>query len=139
MMLDLAERVATEAHDGQFRANGESYISHPKRVAESLAEMGSVFQAVGWLHDTIEDTDVTEDMLRDFGFPSAVVRAVVGLSRKRDEKYTDFIERCGMTRLTRTVKIADIQDNLRDVDTYKPGLRRRYEKALRYLTNLTEF
>lgn len=139
MIVERAQAVAYVAHQGQTRANGEMYINHPKRVADSLVEMGPVFQAVGWLHDTIEDTAVTEDMLRGLEFPSAVVRGVVGLSRKQDEKYTDFIERCGMTRLTRIVKIADIQDNLRDVDTYKPGLRRRYEKALRYLTNLTEF
>ena len=66
-----AFRVANQAHQGQLRASGEEYITHCIAVAEILAdEMCAPPQVVaaGLLHDTVEDTELTLDDLRnDFG------------------------------------------------------------------------
>ncbi len=61
-----AYKVAEHAHEGQKRASGEPYINHCLAVASILAEMRvppSVV-AAGLLHDTVEDTDITLDILR---------------------------------------------------------------------------
>lgn len=137
-MVHKAEALARLYHAGQKRINGDPYITHPERVAKSLEGMSPVFITVGWLHDIIEDTQMDEDGLRRNGFPEAVIRGVSGLTRQWGETYPDFIKRCGLTRLTRVVKIADIKDNLRDVDEHKPGLRKRYEAALEYLEGIDE-
>ncbi len=59
-----------KAHDGQVRASGEPYFSHPVAVAYSLADMklddNTIITAM--LHDTVEDTDVTlSDLEKEFG------------------------------------------------------------------------
>jgi len=137
-LVEKAQKIATDAHAGQTRINGEAYINHPRRVAEAVQHLPEVFQAVAWLHDVVEDTDITIEHLRDLGIPSAVLRGVACLTRREDEKYSEFIERCSLTRLTRVVKYVDIQDNLRDIDTYKPRLSARYQKAAAHLLSRGE-
>lgn len=65
-----AKEFATRAHAGQQRKyTGQPYITHPERVVELLGTTATVVQiAAAWLHDTVEDTEVTiEDIFREFG------------------------------------------------------------------------
>lgn len=69
---------ATEAHKSQFRKSGEPYIVHPIQVAGILAglKLDAVTVACGFLHDVVEDTDVTlDDMEAEFG---PEVRHIIG-------------------------------------------------------------
>lgn len=63
-----AANLAAEAHKDQRRKDsGEPYINHPIRVARLAHEyeLGPVAIAAALLHDTIEDTDLTHEQLRD--------------------------------------------------------------------------
>ena len=62
-----AARYADVAHEGQKRHSGEPYIIHPYAVAEILISINMDVDTViaGLLHDTIEDTDITFDMLKE--------------------------------------------------------------------------
>src|ERR671915_1493383 len=53
-----AYRFAVEAHEGQKRASGEPYVTHPLAVAQVLAELGMDPAAIqaALLHDIPEDT-----------------------------------------------------------------------------------
>ena len=65
-----AVEVAKKAHEGQFRKTGEPYIIHPLAVKKILEEWGMDEDTIiaGILHDTIEDTDLTLDDIRnEFG------------------------------------------------------------------------
>lgn len=65
-----AYQYAEEAHREQKRASGEPYISHCVAVAIILAELKvqPVVIAAGLLHDTVEDTPVTlQNIRQDFG------------------------------------------------------------------------
>src|SRR5699024_1304753 len=69
-------RVAERAHSGQTRRSGDPYITHPVSVATILAELGSPAEviAAALLHDTVEDTDYSLEMLREeFGEVIAVM------------------------------------------------------------------
>lgn len=69
---------ATEAHKTQFRKSGEPYIVHPIQVAGILAglKLDAVTVACGFLHDVVEDTEVTlDEMEAEFG---PEVRHIVG-------------------------------------------------------------
>lgn len=69
---------ATEAHKPQFRKSGEPYIVHPIQVAGILAglKLDAVTVACGFLHDVVEDTEVTlDEMEAEFG---PEVRHIVG-------------------------------------------------------------
>lgn len=63
--LASAIDFATKAHEGQKRASGEPYITHPLIVADTLIEWGMDIDSVvaGVLHDTVEDANVELDEL----------------------------------------------------------------------------
>jgi GTP diphosphokinase / guanosine-3',5'-bis(diphosphate) 3'-diphosphatase len=68
--VEQAYAVAERHHRGQRRKSGDPYITHPLAVTTILAELGMDVPTLcaGLLHDTVEDTDYTLDMLRgDFG------------------------------------------------------------------------
>lgn len=78
MYLGQVERYASNAHEGQIRKyTGESYITHPKAVAELVdsfwkesfgEEAPAEVYAASLLHDVVEDTDMTlDDIERLFG------------------------------------------------------------------------
>ena len=129
MNLEHAIKLATDAHDGQVDKNGEPYILHPLRVMLAVSTPDERIAAV--LHDVVEDTGVTcDDLYWVHGFKPEIVSAIRALTRAAGEDYLAFIQRAKGNALARSVKIADIRDNLR------PGaehLRPRYEAALRVL------
>ena len=83
--LARAFEFGRAAHDGQTRASGEPYFTHPVAVANILADMrldeDSIITAL--LHDTVEDCDVTLETLQaEFGGDvSQLVDGVTKLSR----------------------------------------------------------
>lgn len=110
--------LAVSAHRGQKDKAGEDYIEHSKRVAEKFNSY--IIKTIAILHDVLEDTWVTEEMLRNM-FPERIVDAVVYLTRKEGESYKQYIERMCEPRKThydesgywaREVKIADLTDNM---------------------------
>ncbi len=89
-IVEKAYDVAKRAHEGQLRRSGEPYITHPLAVAEILLELGSGPKtiAAALLHDTVEDTDYSLDMLRvDFGDQIALL--VDGVTKLDKLKYGD--------------------------------------------------
>lgn len=69
-LIKKAYTFAEGAHKEQKRKSGEPYMTHLAAVALNLAQMGMGPRtiAAGLLHDTIEDTPVTnEDIKREFG------------------------------------------------------------------------
>jgi len=69
-MISRAYAEAANAHAGQLRMSGESYIEHPLSVARIIAELGldDVTIAAALLHDAVEDTSVTiEEIRSSFG------------------------------------------------------------------------
>ena len=64
------------AHAGQLRRSGEPYVTHPIAVAGIVADLGLDAQTVAaaLLHDAVEDTGVTTEVIeRDFGPAVAVI------------------------------------------------------------------
>lgn len=58
-VVHLAEKIAGEAHQGQYRRGGVvSYIEHPKAVVDRVGADPEA-RVVAWLHDVLEDTEVT--------------------------------------------------------------------------------
>jgi GTP pyrophosphokinase len=81
-LIERAHQVATQAHEGQLRASGEPYISHPVEVTYYLAtlQMDAETLAAGLLHDVPEDTDMTiQDIEKRFG--REVGRLVDGVTK----------------------------------------------------------
>lgn len=79
-------------------------------VIESLDDIEC--KILGALHDVIEDCDIDEEGLIEAGIPEYLVRKLPLLSKKKGEKYFDYILRAKSDELTRKVKLADLKDNM---------------------------
>lgn len=142
-LLQLAEKIATKAHTGQLDKAGVPYIYHPQ-IVSSYCE--SIYgKIVGWLHDVIEDTDVTMEDLRAQGFDEFLLEALDCVTKPKvgyDEKaYYDRIKR---NPLAKEVKLADLKHNS-DMSRIPQGIseeeRRKWiirkEKYLEHIEFLT--
>ena len=120
--------IAKDAHKGQVDKAGVDYIQPPLFVA-SLVE-GELAKTVALLHDVVEDSDWTLEDLRRKGLPEEVVQAVGILTKKRNEKYEEYILRVKQNPLARQVKLADLQHNsdLSRLTTVTEIDRKRAEK-----------
>ncbi len=81
-LLTAAYGYAEEMHEGQKRASGEAYFTHPCAVAEILIDLGmdAPSVAAAFLHDVIEDTPATgEDVRARFG--SEILTLVDGVTK----------------------------------------------------------
>ncbi len=70
LLIKQAYDFAEKAHKEQLRKSGEPYFNHVAETAYTLAELGMspTVIAAGLLHDTIEDTNITdEDIHETFG------------------------------------------------------------------------
>ena len=145
----MAVSTALHAHDEQYDLDGKPYINHVARVAACFDE-DTWEHVVGWLHDVVEDSDVTLDELRDMRFPEHVVEAVDALTRRDNgESYAEYVKRvCAAGALAVDVKLVDVYDNLnpqrmRRLDgATQQRLVSKYTKALiellRHVSRLTD-
>lgn len=81
-LIEKAYFFAEKAHEGQKRASGEPYFTHCVAVAMILMEMKvqSMVVAAALLHDTVEDTEVTLDVIRD-EFSPEIASLVDGVTK----------------------------------------------------------
>ena len=92
-IIERAFATAEEAHREQKRKSGEPYITHPLAVTQILAELGigPITLAASLLHDTVEDTDYSLEMLtRDFG--PEVAMLVDGVTKLDKVKFGDHAQ-----------------------------------------------
>lgn len=108
----MAAALASIAHRGQIDKIGAAYIDHPARVAERFDWLGEpVHHCAAWLHDVVEDSDITEQDLLDAGILPATVDVVALLTRRNDVSDGDYYARIKANPIARAVKLADIADN----------------------------
>jgi len=136
LQIGLAQGIAFVAHRGQTDQLGAEYIDHPGRVAETFDPISQPVEvAVAWLHDVLEDTDLTAQRLREAGVAPEVIDAVLLLTRTPDVAEAEYYARIRTNAVARSVKLADIADNtapwrLRKLDhETQARLAEKYGKA----------
>jgi len=107
--------------------------SVPGKILQIIPSL--VYTTVAILHDVIEDDpDWTPSRLEKVGFDDTVIDAVVLLTRAKGEEYESYIGGVLTNDIARTVKLADINDNLWGrLEAPKPSLKKRYLKAEKVL------
>ena len=123
MYQELALQIAKKAHAGQVDKAGKDYILHPMTVASYMDT--DVEKTIAYLHDVLEDTDVTVDALRKI-FPNEIVDTLITLTHKKDESYFEYIQRVSKSKLAKKVKVADLLHNL-DITRIKEPTKQDYE------------
>lgn len=136
-LIRKAYVFAAALHAGQTRLSGEPYLSHPLAVANALADLRLDDASIiaGLMHDTVEDTHVTLDEVRE-SFGNEVAEIVDGVTKiskiKFDSKEEQQAENFRKMILAMSedirvliVKLADRLHNMRTLDFQKPEKRSR--------------
>jgi (p)ppGpp synthase/HD superfamily hydrolase len=133
--LEDALLLAALAHMGQTRkGTTEPYVLHPIRVMLRFTHERPAHRVVAVLHDVVEDTLVMlEQIARDWRGNPAVVPALDAITRREDESHRDYINRCETDDIAVSVKLADLQDNMRDPWWCPPGMLARYTRDYQQL------
>lgn len=136
-LICRAFEFAYSLHEGQYRASGEPYIMHPVAVAGLLRDLGggAAMIAAGFLHDVVEDTDVTPEELEQRFGPEVrcLVEGVTKLSKfnfsSKTERQAENFRRMflAMAQDIRVivVKLADRLHNMRTLEHLADEKRRR--------------
>lgn len=145
--VQTAAEYAEQKHQGQKRKDGKPYFTHVEAVANIVAmdwftlipreaqdnwnKCKDQVVAAAYLHDVIEDCNVTKQDLLDAGISVMTAEIVDALSKRPGENYFDFIMRIHDGGPFRTgmvaVKLADLQHNMSDLN--EGSLKDKYRLA----------
>ena len=112
-----ARELASHAHGDQRDRDASLHIDHVARVAQTVSP-DDAFQRVAWLHDVIEDCELTIEDLEPT-LTAAERDALLLLTHNTElDSYADYIQRIidapgEAGALARAIKEADMLDNLR--------------------------
>ena len=144
--------IALEAHgDARNKHDNELYILHLARVYINVCEASAlhVELAIAWLHDILEDTDMTIDELRsalltycpeEYNLIQGIVAAVDCLTKKKGESNETYYHRVKMNPHARFVKLnGDLVDNFRrnhniQDETTRLRMAKKYSLGMDILT-----
>ena len=138
-MLELAKFVSENSHKNQIDKAGIDYFTgHIQTVVNSVKTNKE--KTVAYLHDTVEDTNVTIDRIYEI-FGDEIGLAVETITKTDNIDYFDYINNIKNNKLARIVKIADLKHNMdltRLETVTEKDLKRyeKYKKALEILEKL---
>lgn len=130
-----AQAIAVVAHRGQADKSGVDYIHHSAAVAARFdPETETVECCAGWLHDVIEDTDISAARLDLAGIHPEIVETVQLLTRQEGQGDAYYAAIAANPK-ARRVKLADLDDNTdprrleRLSDETRSALLEKYDHA----------
>jgi (p)ppGpp synthase/HD superfamily hydrolase len=140
--LDKMITLAVKAHRGQVDKGGMPYILHPLAVMGMISSTDDIELlciAVG--HDLLEDTEVTEKTLGEWGFTDRVIDGIIALTKMDGEPYELYKYRVKANPDAVRVKICDLSHNM---DLSRLGRKptdaevERYERYAKFKLELLE-
>jgi GTP pyrophosphokinase len=131
-LVARALAMASGAHAGQSRKNGDPYVTHPIQVAQIVRSWGMDIDSVcaALLHDVVEDTEVTLFEVEE-QFGAVIAKLVDGLTKLDgvklvgEESHVDAKAAANLQKLllaisedprVLVVKLADRLHNIRTLD-----------------------
>lgn len=149
-LVDRARVYATEAHqriNHRRKYNNEPYHVHLSAVAKLVASVtdDEEMLAAAWLHDTVEDTQATlEDVEAEFGVQVAeIVEELTDVSKPGDgnrvqRKQIDRMHLAQASKRAKTVKLADLIDNCKDITRHDPRFAQVYLAEMNSLLDVLQ-
>ena len=112
MTMEEVIRIAVNAHDGQKDMVGNPAIAHV--LAVGLMGKNEQEQKAGFLHDVVEDTEMSIADLRERGVEEDVLDAVDLLTHREGMSYEDYVKQIVWSgnETAIQVKLNDLHQNL---------------------------
>lgn len=135
--LELAKQLAKEYHKGQVDKAGVDYFSgHVMSVVNGVNTVEE--KIVAYLHDTLEDTNLSYLDLMVLGFSDKVINGVIFITKDKKESYEDYLKHVKSHELSRAVKLSDLTNNmdlsrLKEITEVDKKRLEKYKKAYKYL------
>lgn len=137
-IVEKAKQFATEAHNSINhirKYSGEPYIVHPQNVVRILSGYTNDPEvlAAAWLHDVMEDVQVSETRLQEL-FGIRVTQMIqeltspskVDIPNREERKRVENAKIKNISKEAKLIKLADILDNTSDVRENDPAFAYRY-------------
>ena len=111
--IEEALRIALDCHEGLKDLAGKPAILHPLTVGMAGNNRQEIIG--GFLHDVVEDSDLTVDDLLRKGVDEDIVDSLRLLTHEKGSDYSTYIQRIidSGNRLAQTIKLNDLKHNLR--------------------------
>ena len=121
--LELVCRLFQNKND----KGGFPYSVHLLKVYSGVSDYTEKVCAL--LHDVVEDTDVTFDELREFGYDEEIIEILSYLTKHKGEDYRDYIERIISSENIHVynIKLSDLRHNM-DITRIKKPTTNDYER-----------
>lgn len=154
----ISHEIAKQAHAGQKYGDRDYLNYHVAGVVDLVSPFlrredsgfnstnvyipSHYFEMAAWLHDSVEDSDLTLQDLRNQGIPEAVVKAV-GLMTKpedfdKEKDLENYLEAISQNDIARVVKKADITFNMTScLEENRLEKAKYYFDQLALLSNIT--
>lgn len=151
--LSKARILAQFAHTGQVDKAGKPYFLHVEKVSRTAGDMISSWdqsscdfylqaRIVGYLHDIVEDTELTAVDLREHEIPKDCILAIAAITKTEGTAYQDYLDKVKSSKLATVVKIADMIHNsdlsrLNQITDEDLARQEKYRKAIAFLSEFT--
>ena len=135
-VISKAINFSNKAHKHQTRQSGDPFVTHPIEVAKILTsiKLDASSIAAGLLHDTVEDTDITNESIKKV-FGDQISQLVQGLTKinkfslkanklKLGENYRKLLLAATEDLRVILVKLADRLHNMRTIEFIKDENKR---------------
>jgi guanosine-3',5'-bis(diphosphate) 3'-pyrophosphohydrolase len=121
-LITKAYFLADKLHNGQKRDSGKPYTWHTNKVADLLCLVTNdpTIVAAGYLHDVLEDCEITYAELRQ-EMGDRVADLVFEVTKKGENCFPNLKSRDAFL-----IKFADRLQNLSDMVTWNDGRKQRY-------------
>lgn len=149
-IIEKADLFASVAHAsiGQKRKySGVDYIVHPRRVSAIVADNGGTEDmiAAALLHDVLEDTQVTSDLVAEV-FGRKIHKLVVELTDSSKPEDGNRAKRKGIdadrlgtvSQDAQIIKLADLIDNSDDIEANDPSFAKVFLKEKAHLLKVMD-
>lgn len=126
--VKVAKLVSRTAHRGQMDKSGKPYYLHPETVASFVTDPED--QVCAYLHDVLEDTDVTyEELLEVFG--EETMKVLTLLTHRDEDDYFTYIDKIKTNERAVRVKLADLKHNM-DLSRMPNPTEKDYKRLEKY-------
>ena len=151
MAIEETLQIALDAHKGQKDLDGNPAILHP--IAVGIMGSNDAEIKAGFLHDVVEDSDLTIDDLRSKGVDEEVLTALDLLTHDKETDYFEYVYKIANSGNSTAIhtKINDLKHNLdRGWKSYRmakelndtemaerlKGINEKHRKALQIFENV---